>query len=54
MNEEKGEVVVVRRGGRVTIPKALLDKKKIKEKDHVLLLVNKVKFVDAEKGEKEK
>ena len=44
MKDKKGEVVKVRKGGRVTIPKALLNEKGIKEKDFILLVVEKVKM----------
>jgi len=44
MKDQKGEVVKVSSGGRVTIPKPSLDKKGIKEGDFVLLKVEKVRM----------
>ena len=44
MKDKKGEVVKVRKGGRVTIPKTLLNEKGIKEKDLVLLSIEKIRI----------
>ena len=44
MKDQKGEVVKVRSGGRVTIPKNLLNKKGIKDGDYVLLKVERIRM----------
>ena len=44
MKDQKGEVVKVRSGGRVTIPKTLLNQKGIEDGDYVSLKVERIRM----------